>query len=53
VELLFESAMETQRRMMERRGMTLGRAEEGLLRRAFALTSKERKRAGVKKGRLK
>ena len=53
VELLFESAMETQRRMMERRGMTLGRAEEGLLRRAFALTSKERIRAGVKKGRLK
>jgi len=53
VELLLESVIETQRRMMERRGMTLGRAEDGLIRRAFALTSKERKRAGVRKGRLK
>ena len=53
VELLLESVIETQRRMMERRGMTLGRAEESLMRRAFALTSNERRRAGVKKGRLK
>jgi len=52
VELLLESVLETQRRMMERRGMALGRAEEGLIRRAFASTAKERKRAGVKKGRL-
>ena len=52
VELLLESVIETQRRMMERRGKTLGRSEERLIRRAFALTSKERKRAGVKKGRL-
>jgi len=52
VELLLESVIETQRRMMERRGMTLSRAEEGLIRRAFAGTSKERKKAGVKKGRL-
>jgi UDP-N-acetylglucosamine diphosphorylase/glucosamine-1-phosphate N-acetyltransferase len=52
VELLLESVVETQRRMMERRGMTLGRAGESLVRRAFALTSKERKRAGVRKGRL-
>jgi UDP-N-acetylglucosamine diphosphorylase/glucosamine-1-phosphate N-acetyltransferase len=53
IELLLESVIETQRRMMERRGLTLGRAEERLIRRAFALTSKERKRAGVKKGDLK
>jgi len=52
VELLLESVLETQRRMMERRGMALGRAEEGLIRRAFASTAKERLRAGVKKGRL-
>ena len=53
VELLLESTVETQRRMMERRGMTLGRAEERLMRRVFALTSKERRRAGVKKGGLR
>jgi len=52
VELLLESVIETQRRMMERRGMSLGRAEEGLIRRAFASTANERKKAGVKKGRL-
>jgi len=52
VELLLESVIETQRRMMERRGMALGRAEEGLLRRAFARTTGERRRAGVKKGSL-
>ena len=52
VELLIESVIETQRRMMERRGMALGRAEEGLIRRVFALTGVERRKAGVKKGRL-
>jgi UDP-N-acetylglucosamine diphosphorylase/glucosamine-1-phosphate N-acetyltransferase len=52
VELLLESVIETQRRMMERRGMALGRAEEGLIRRAFARTARERRTAGVKKGRL-
>ena len=52
VELLLESVLETQRRMMERRGMALGRAQEGLIRRVFASTANERKRAGVKKGRL-
>ena len=53
VELLLESVIETQRRMMERRGLTLGRNEESLIRRAFTATSKERKKAGVKKGRLR
>jgi len=52
VELLLESVIETQRRMMERRGMSLGRAEEGLMRHVFASTANERKKAGVKKGRL-
>lgn len=52
VELLMESVIETQRRMMERRGLALSRNEESLIRRAFASTSGERKKAGVKKGNL-
>jgi UDP-N-acetylglucosamine diphosphorylase/glucosamine-1-phosphate N-acetyltransferase len=52
VELLLESVVETQRRMMERRGMSLGRAEEALIRRVFSSTAKERRKAGVKKGRI-
>jgi len=53
VELLLESVIETQRRMMERRGLTLSRNEESLIRRMHASTSKDRGRAGVKKGRLR
>lgn len=52
VELLLESVMETQRRMMERRGLTLSRNEEALIRRAFASTSTARRRSGVKRGAL-
>lgn len=53
VELLLESAVETQRRMMERRGLTLGRNEENLIRRAFASTVRERRKAGVRPGRIR
>ena len=53
VELHLESVLETQRRMMERRGMMLERAGEGAIRRAFASTAIERKKADVKKGRLR
>jgi UDP-N-acetylglucosamine diphosphorylase / glucose-1-phosphate thymidylyltransferase / UDP-N-acetylgalactosamine diphosphorylase / glucosamine-1-phosphate N-acetyltransferase / galactosamine-1-phosphate N-acetyltransferase len=53
VELLEDSVIETQRRMMERRGLTLSRAFEGLIRRAFASTAAERKASGVRKGRIK
>ncbi len=53
VELLVESVVETQRRMVERRGKALTRAEEALIRKAFEDTSVERRRAGVKRGRLK
>ncbi len=53
VELLLESVLETQRRMMERRGMILSRNEEALIRRAFAFTSAERLKAGAKKGALR
>lgn len=52
VELLLDSVIETQRRMMEKRDRFLSRAEEELIRRAFAATSLERRKAGVKKGRL-
>jgi UDP-N-acetylglucosamine diphosphorylase/glucosamine-1-phosphate N-acetyltransferase len=53
VELLLESVIETQRRVMERRGLTLSRSEEALIRMAFAATAKDRKLGGVKKGRLR
>jgi UDP-N-acetylglucosamine diphosphorylase / glucose-1-phosphate thymidylyltransferase / UDP-N-acetylgalactosamine diphosphorylase / glucosamine-1-phosphate N-acetyltransferase / galactosamine-1-phosphate N-acetyltransferase len=52
VELLLESIIETQRRMMERRGLTLSRSEEALIRGAFEATARERKLGGVKKGHL-
>jgi UDP-N-acetylglucosamine diphosphorylase/glucosamine-1-phosphate N-acetyltransferase len=52
IELLLESVLETQRRMMERRGLSLSRNEEALIRRAFTKTAGERKAAGVKKGRF-
>jgi hypothetical protein len=52
VELLLESVLETQRRMMERRGKTLTRAGEALIRKAFRDTSQERRKSGVRKGHL-
>ncbi len=52
VELLVESILETQRRMMERRGKTLTRAGETLIRQVFRNTSRERLMAGVSRGRL-
>lgn len=52
VELLLESVLETQRRMMERRGTTLDRHEERLIRRIFVSTAAERRKAGVRKGAL-
>jgi len=52
VELRLESVLETQRRMMERRGKTLGRVEEVLVRTAYRLSSAERREAGVKRGKI-
>ena len=52
VELLLESVIETQRRMMERRDKELSRAQEKLIRRVFTLTAAERRKAGVRKGRI-
>lgn len=53
VELLLGSVVETQRRMMERRGLNLSRSGEGLIRRAFAATAKERRKSGVKPGKIR
>jgi UDP-N-acetylglucosamine diphosphorylase/glucosamine-1-phosphate N-acetyltransferase len=53
VELLADSVIQTQRRMMERRDLALTRARESLVRRTFAATSQQRRRAGVKKGKLR
>ena len=52
VELELESVLETQRRMMERRGLSLGKSEEALVRQAFASTAQERRKAGALKGRI-
>ncbi len=52
VELLLESVVETQRRMMERRGLMLSKNEEALIRRVFASTARGRRKAGVRAGRL-
>jgi UDP-N-acetylglucosamine diphosphorylase / glucose-1-phosphate thymidylyltransferase / UDP-N-acetylgalactosamine diphosphorylase / glucosamine-1-phosphate N-acetyltransferase / galactosamine-1-phosphate N-acetyltransferase len=52
VELLLESVLETQRRMMERRGMSLTRSEESLIRKAHRESAGERRKAGAKKGPL-
>ena len=53
VELLLDSVIETQRRMMERRGGTLSRSGEALVRQLFKETAAERRSARVKKGRLR
>jgi UDP-N-acetylglucosamine diphosphorylase/glucosamine-1-phosphate N-acetyltransferase len=52
LELRIDSVLETQRRMMERRGMTPTRAQEELIRRVFTATAQERRRARVKAGRI-
>lgn len=50
VELRLDSVLETERRMMERRGWTPTRAREELVRRAFAVSATERRRARVRRG---
>jgi UDP-N-acetylglucosamine diphosphorylase/glucosamine-1-phosphate N-acetyltransferase len=52
VELLLSSVLETQRRMKERRGMTLTKTEEKLIEFAFDATSIERRKAGATRGRI-
>jgi len=52
VELVLESAIETQRRMYERRGVSQTRADIELAKRLFELTAEERAKSGVKRGRF-
>ncbi len=53
VELYLESAIETQRRMMRRRGKEMGRELEELIRYLFEATKEERERAGVERGEFR
>lgn len=50
VELKLESVLETQKRMMERRGKVLSRSEEKLISYLHSFTHKEREEKKVKKG---
>ena len=52
IELLLDPVIETQTRMMERRGKSLSKLQESLIRHAFGVTKRERTRARVKKGRI-
>ncbi len=51
-ELTLESALETARRMMSRRGVTPSPAFEKAVKAAFELTAEERRAAGVRRGRF-
>lgn len=53
VEILVDSAIETQKRMMERRGTTLSKSREAQIRRLFQSTRLERKKARVKRGKIR
>jgi UDP-N-acetylglucosamine diphosphorylase/glucosamine-1-phosphate N-acetyltransferase len=52
VELRLDSVLETQRRMMDRRGKNLSKREEALVRLMFNMTAKERRKASVKRGSI-
>jgi hypothetical protein len=52
VELELNSAIETQRRMMSRRGIEMSGEMEKLIKFVYAATASERMRADVRKGEL-
>jgi hypothetical protein len=51
-ELFLESAIETQRRMMERRSVRMTHNYSEMIKSVFNLTSKDRSAASVKKGKF-
>jgi UDP-N-acetylglucosamine diphosphorylase/glucosamine-1-phosphate N-acetyltransferase len=51
-ELELNSAIETQKKMMRRRSLTMSKAYEDMIRNVFSMTSLERKRVGVRKVRF-
>lgn len=52
VELEMSSAIETQRKMMGRRGQTMSKAYEKMVKDVFLMTAADRKRAGARRGRF-
>lgn len=52
LELRLDSVIETQRRMMERRGKAMTKSQELLIEHIFKITSEERKRAGARGGKI-
>jgi len=52
VELRLESALQTQKRVLARRGVKQTREDVELLKKIFGMTAVERRRAGVVKGRF-
>ena len=51
-ELELESAIETQRKVMPRRGQSMSKAYEQMIKDVFLMTASDRKKAGVKKGKF-
>jgi UDP-N-acetylglucosamine diphosphorylase / glucose-1-phosphate thymidylyltransferase / UDP-N-acetylgalactosamine diphosphorylase / glucosamine-1-phosphate N-acetyltransferase / galactosamine-1-phosphate N-acetyltransferase len=52
VELELYSAIETQRKMMSRRGQTMSKAFEQMIKDVFAMTFADRGRASVRKSKF-
>ena len=52
VELMLDSVIETQKKMMSRRKQTMSKGYEQMIRDVFAITASDRKRFGVKTGRF-
>lgn len=52
VELKLESAIETQRKVMPRRGQAMSKAYEQMMRDAFLATAADRKKAGIRKAKF-
>jgi UDP-N-acetylglucosamine diphosphorylase/glucosamine-1-phosphate N-acetyltransferase len=52
VELELESAIETQKRVMPRRGQYMSKAYEQMMRDVFAMTAAERRKAGVRRAKF-
>ncbi len=51
-ELELASAIETQKKMMSRRGQTMSKSYEQMVRDVFAMTAGDRTRGGVREGRF-
>lgn len=51
-ELEIESAVETQKRVMPRRGQAMSKAYEQMMRDVFVMTAEDRKKGGVRKGKF-